>query len=120
MKLQKVLTGTSLVSLVFIPSAFAGSLMIPKYGEYEHQNISRIVPCEVVGDKFFDLRTGQQVQPDQHTQIWTANTGTVFTYPDGAELLIAKRYADNKLVCYQLEDESEFHEQSMLRRNVKS
>jgi len=120
MKLQKVLTGTSLVSLVFIPSAYVGSLMMPKYGEYEHQNIARIVPCEVVGDKFFDLRTGQQVQTDGNTQIWIACTGTVFAYPDGTELLIAKRYHDNKLICYQLEDESDFHEQTMLRRNVKS
>ncbi len=119
MKLQKVLTGTSVVSLVFIPQSFAGTLMVPRYGEYDNQNITRIVPCEQVGNRFFDIRTGKQVETDDNTLIWRAHTGTVFTYQDGTELLISRRYADNKLLCYQLEDNTDFHEQTMLRRSVK-
>ena len=104
------------VTLVTVPAVISLT-MYPHIGAYKNPYILRTVPCEEKNGKFFDLRTGEQVQKTENTLVWSNLSGSFFRYPDGYELLLSRRYADNKLLVFEPEEKA-FNPESMLFRPV--
>lgn len=104
----------SAVTLVTIPK-FLSVILRPQIGEYESPYILSTIPCEKKDGKYFELRTGKEVKKTPDMLEWNNLTGTFFRYPDGYELLITRRFCDNKIVVMEPE---RFDKNSMLLRQV--
>ena len=119
MKKVKSFVGQHIVCVVFTKDSSYRINVQPRFGEYEHPNITKIVPCmlDSFGD-IKDLRTGEKVIPDATAQIWPAHTGTVFAYPDGRWFLMTKSYGTGCILCYELDYITEYHPETMIFREV--
>ena len=100
MKQMKTLRG-SVVTLVTIPK-FLPIMMRPGWGEYDHPYVLKTTPCELVKGKYFDLKTGEQIQKAENMIEWRNLSGTAFSFGKDDNLLISRRYSDDKLVLFSL------------------
>ena len=87
----------------------------PHILDYENENIVHIFPCFKKGDKYTDLRTGEQIQKTDNMEEWDVLTGTVFQYPDGEKLLVSRRFADRKILILKTNEVRS----TMILRKVK-
>lgn len=113
----KVLRGT-VVTLIQIPE-YTPVLQRPKIAEYDNPYIQGMIPCEKRDGKYFDLRTGVEVMKNSNTLEWTNLTGTLFSYRDGQNVLLSRRFADNKIMLFSVK-EQEINKQSMIVRRVRN
>ncbi|MBR1904626.1 MAG: hypothetical protein IJ824_05590 [Alphaproteobacteria bacterium] len=105
------------VVLVEIPDNLAYNKR-PHVLDYANENIVHIQPCKKVSDQFFDVRSGEPVQKKANHLIWPSQTGTVFAYPDGKNILLSRRYADGKLITCEINPKWGFHPSTMVLRKV--
>lgn len=107
------------VTLVTIP-AHLPVIMWPQIGDYDSPYVLKTLPCEKKDGKYFNLRTGQEVKKADSMLEWTNLSGSYFRYPDGYELLLSKRFKDNKLLVFETDyqDGRKFHPESMLYRPI--
>ena len=90
----------------------------PHYGDYKSEAIIKTTPCAERKGHYFNLRTGQEVQPRKDSCVWKITPGTVLRYADGNMMLITRFIgADRSLGC-GLISPNEFNPQSMVMRDV--
>lgn len=77
----------------------------PSVGEYEHWNVKKVIPCQVVRGKYIDLRTGDIVATPENSAVWPLLHGTVITYPDGKKLLLSRSYGQGKTLLIDVTGE---------------
>ena len=65
---------------------------IPDVGDFAHWNLKKVIPCKVENGQYLDIRTGEQVSVKGNSQVWPLLTGTVLCYPDGKQLLLSRRF----------------------------
>ena len=106
------------VVLVEIPDNL-GISKYPKVLDYGNEYIVGITPAKEVGGEFFDLRSGAAVEKKDNHLVWPSLTGTVFSYPDGKNILLSRRYADGKLITREIDPKWGFHRDTMILRHVK-
>lgn len=92
--------------------------LTPKILEYDNPNIIGFTPCEKKGNKFYDLRTGEQVKKIDDMQEWPILTGAAFHYPDGKIFLVTRRFADQNLIFMEISS-GQFNPVTMMKRNIK-
>lgn len=90
----------------------------PHVLDYDNEHIVHITPAKEIGGEIFDLRTDMPVRRDHNHLIWPSLTGTVFTYPDGKQILLSRRIADGKLITCEINSKWDFHPESMIPRKV--
>jgi len=113
MKEIKELRGKA-VMLVKMPSNLS-LLNYPRLGEYDNKYIINTRPCEKKGNRFFDLRTGDEIRKTENMLEWPVLTGNVFRYENGQNLLLSRRFADNRVLCLDIDPE-EINEVTMIVR----
>ena len=102
--------------MVTIPQ-FLPIMSRPQIGDYDNPYIIRTTPCEKKKGKCYDLRTGEEIKKTEDMLEWKNLTGTFFRYPDGYELLLSRRYSDNKILVFEPNGRS-FNPESMTLRSV--
>ena len=105
MERKRVLKG-EVVTLVTIPQ-FLPVIMWPQIGEYDSPYILSLTPCEKVGNKYYNLRTGAEVKREENMLEWLNLSGTVFRYGNKKNykeecLLTSRRFENNKLVLFSI------------------
>ena len=90
----------------------------PRVLDYANENIVHITPAKEIGGELFDLRTDAPIRKDHNHLVWPSLTGTVFTYPDGKEILLSRRIADGKLITCEIKSKWDFHPTTMIPRRV--
>lgn len=107
------------VTLVTIPE-FLPVLQRPQIGDYDNLFILQTLPCEKRNGKYYDLRSSTEVKKKSNMLEWKNLSGTFFRYPDGYELLLSRRYADNKLLVFEPDpwDKNRFHPEAMILRHI--
>lgn len=101
--MKKIKTIESAVTLVTLPQ-FLPVLMWPHVGDYDNPYILRTIPCEKKNGHYFDLRSGEEVQKIKGMREWNNLSGSLFCYPDGYQLLLSRRYRDNKIMVFEPEE----------------
>ena len=95
--MDKIITG-QVVTLVTYPE-FLSVLEIPHFGEYDNPRILKLTPCAKDGNgKYTDLRSGKEVKKKPNMLEWLNLSGTVFTYPDGVNLLVSSNMMPRRVV----------------------
>lgn len=94
------------VTLVAIPR-FLPVIVWPSLGEYDHPKILETIPCEKRGDRYFNLKSGQEVVKTDDMLEWKNLSGSVFRYKSDhgysdEYLLISRRFENGKLVLLSL------------------
>lgn len=108
MERKRILKG-KLVTLVTYPK-FLSDILRPQIGEYDSPYVLALTPCEKVGDKFFDLRTGAEVTKQENMLEWLNLSGTVFRYGNPKHyteecLLASRRFENGKLILFSITPE---------------
>ena len=114
--MEKITEATKIVAVVFTTN-YSILNSFPNVGEYDHQNILRIVPAQKINDRYFDLRTGEVVNLVGNYQVWPVVTGVVFQYPDGEQFLVTRYFNDHSLGYMQIEN-YEFDSLAMVRHKL--
>lgn len=94
------------VTLVTYPK-YLSNILRPQIGEYNSPYVLSLTPCEKVGDKFFDLRTGAEVTKQENMLEWINLSGTVFRYGnpknyDEECLLTSRGFENGKLILFRV------------------
>ena len=110
--------GTQIVTLVTIPR-FLPVIMRPGIGEYDSPYVIETMPCEKKNDRYFNLKSGQEVNKSSNMLEWLNLPGTVFRYKDDRgfcceNLLISRRYDNGRLLVLSVAS-SEVTNMMMLR-----
>ena len=97
------------VTLVTIPQ-FLPVISRPQIGEYNNPYILALTPCEKVGDKYYNLRTGAEVTKQENMLEWLNLSGTVFRYGNTKNyaeecLLTSRRFENGKLILFSITPE---------------
>lgn len=108
MERKRILKG-KVVTLVTYPK-YLSDILRPQIGEYDSPYVLALTPCEKVGDKFFDLRTGAEVKKEENMLEWINLSGTVFRYGNPKHyaeecLLTSRRFENGKLILFSITPE---------------
>lgn len=118
--MEKIANAAKFVAVVFTTPYFILN-SFPNVGEYNHRNILRVIPCAMKGEKFFDLRTGEEVVLKGNYQIWPVLSGTVFMYPDSECYLVTRYYSDGGNFTYlKMDNIQDFHPSSMVMHRLRA
>lgn len=105
------------VVLVEIPDNL-GISKYPKVLDYDNEYIVGITPVKEIEGEYFDLRSGEPIKKESNHLVWPSLTGTVFTYPDGKQILLSRRIVDGELITCEINNRWDFHPATMIPRRV--
>ena len=108
---------SQLTNLVFFGPVVSFN-SIPNVGEFSHRNIKRIVPCEVIKGKYYDLRSHKEVKKEGNVQEWPLLKGSVLRYADKRQFLISRLIAEQENILIEIPADG-FHPESMVRLPVE-
>lgn len=102
---KRVLASNQLACVITYSGGYVDFDTIPQVGNYNHWNVKKVIPCQVVEGRYVDLRTDKPVEPAANSTVWPLLVGTVITYPDGQKLLLSRSCDRHDLLLVDMTDQ---------------